>query len=151
MLSTTHTLHSMWDLICISLTNISKPHRQQAFSQPLSHLLSVQLDLEASPLRFGSQILSMMTTCLGLTRMNRTLHHLMGIYVLSKIFHFVFVICSLLLVYSLVERTLSFESFLQKSHRRYDLFGESFFLLHPLSLSSYLFIFCHSFSPLLLP
>jgi hypothetical protein len=48
--------------------------------------------------------------------------------------------CYLLFVtwfgYIVVDKTLRFECFLQKSQRRYDLYGESLFLLHPLSISS---------------
>jgi hypothetical protein len=71
----------------LSLTSSKLFFKNLNSSLSLSHLLYVQLDLEASPLRFGSQILSMTTTtCLGLTCTTRMLHHLMGIYVLSKIF-----------------------------------------------------------------
>jgi hypothetical protein len=63
------------------------------------------------------------------------LHRIMGciyIYIL------LFTLCSLFSQFgsSLVERTPRFECFLQKSQRPSDFFGESLFLLHPLSLSS---------------
>jgi hypothetical protein len=53
-------------------------------------------------------------------------------------FFLLFTLCSLFSQFgsSLVERTLRFECFLQKSQRPSDFFCESLFLLHPLSLSS---------------
>jgi hypothetical protein len=54
---------------------------------------------------------------------NRTLqlHHLMGYINISFFFCYLFFVTQF--DYSLVERTLRFKCFLQKSHRHYNLFG----------------------------
>jgi hypothetical protein len=63
------------------------------------------------------------------------LHRLMGCIIF---FFLLFTLCSLFSQFgsSLVERTLRFECFVQKSQRPSDFFGESLFLFHPFSLSS---------------
>jgi len=151
MLSTTHTVCIEWDLIS-SLTlshkrfwlsktlTLAASSFTSRISQPLSQPLSSSLYRSRSrslTSKICSQILSMRTTtCLGLTcttnRMLR-LHHLMGC--INVFFFFCYLLFVTWFGYTVVDRTLRFECFLQKSQRRIDLYGESLFLLHPLNIS----------------